>query len=65
MIPEKCFLEVRTSYFQKAICLLAFDSMYGKCPKISYTKVSDKNAYANSGPRLEQSDQDLHCLSFH
>ena len=24
------------------------DTHYGKCPKISYTKVSDKMAYANS-----------------
>ena len=25
-----------------------FNAYYGKCPKISYTKVSDKMAYANS-----------------
>ena len=32
-----------------------------KCPKISYTKVADKIAYANSA----DPDQCLHCLSFH
>ena len=36
---------------------------YGKCPKNSNTKASDKMTYAN---RLkEQSDQGLHCLPFH
>ena len=44
---------------------------YGKCPKISYTNVSDKMAYANSADLdkifllKEQSDQGLHCLPFH
>ena len=37
---------------------------YSKCPKISYTKVSDKMAYANSADPEEQSDQGLHCLPF-
>ena len=36
-------------------------SEYGKYPKIPYTKVSDKLAYANSADPY-QSDQDLHCL---
>ena len=41
-----------------------------KCPKISYTKVYDKIAYANSvdpdqTTPEEQSDQGLHCLLFH
>ena len=38
---------------------------YGKCPKISYTKVSDKMAYANSADpdQTEQSDQGLHCFT--
>ena len=48
--------------------------MYGKCPKNSNTKVSDKMTYANSadpdqtapkGILKEQSDQGLHCLPFH
>ena len=34
---------------------------YGKCPKIPYTKVSDKMAYANS----VDPDHGLHCLPFH
>ena len=38
--------------------------IYGKCPKISNTKVSDKMTYANSADP-EQSDQDLQCLTFH
>ena len=44
--------------------------VYGKCPKISNTYVSDKMAYANSAdpdqtaPK-EQSDQGLHCVPFH
>ena len=44
--------------------------MYGKCPKILNTSVSDKSAYANSAdpdqavPK-KQSDQGLHCLPFH
>ena len=47
-----------------------FNIIYRKCPNISYTKVSDKMAYANSvdpdqtAPQ-EQSDQGLHCLPFH
>ena len=43
--------------------------MYGKCPIISFTKVSDKMAYANGADPdqilKEQSDQGLHCLAFH
>ena len=44
--------------------------MYGKCPKISNTKVSDKTTYANMQTQIrlllkEQSDQGLHCLTFH
>ena len=48
--------------------------IYGKCSKNSNTKVSDKmtNAYSadpdQTAPLLllkEQSDQGLHCLSFH
>ena len=48
----------------------AGQSTYGKCPKISNIKVSDKIANENSGdpdqtaPK-EQSDQDLHCLTVH
>ena len=38
--------------------------MYGKCPKISYNKVADKMAYANSADP-DQTDKDLHCLPFH
>ena len=45
---------------------------YGKCPKISNTKVCDKMIHANSAdPDLtaleedEQPVQDLHCLPFH
>ena len=44
--------------------------MYCKCPKISNTKVSDKTTYANMQTQIrlllkEQSDQGLHCLTFH
>ena len=43
---------------------------YSKCPKISYTKESDKMAYANSADLIrlllkKQSDQDPHCFMFH
>ena len=43
---------------------------YSKCPKILYTKVSDKMAYAHSADLdqtapEEQSDLGLHCLPFH
>ena len=38
--------------------------IYGKCPKNSNTKVSDKMTYANSVDP-DQSDQGLHCLPFH
>ena len=39
---------------------------YGKCPKILYTKISDKMAYANSvDPNQTALDQGLHCLPFH
>ena len=43
---------------------------YGKCPKISNTKVADKLAYANmndsdqTAPE-DQSEQSLHCLPFY
>ena len=43
--------------------------IYSNCPKILYTNVSNKVAYANStnpdqtAPE-EQSDQGLHCLPF-
>ena len=41
-------------------------AQYGKCPKNSNTKASDKMTYANSvDPDQEQSDQGLHCLPFH
>ena len=44
--------------------------MYGKCPKISNIKISDKIAYANSADPdqsapMEQSDLGLQCLLFH
>ena len=41
--------------------------LYGKCPKISHTKLSDKMAYANSADpdQKEQSDQGLCCLPLH
>ena len=45
--------------------------MNGKCPKILYTEVSDKIAYANSAdpdqtaPEVAVSDRGLHCLPFH
>ena len=42
---------------------------YGKCPKISYMKVSDKMAYANRADpdqtAAPESDQGLHCLPFY
>ena len=39
---------------------------YSKCLKISYSKVSDKMAYANSvDPEQTVPDQGLHCLPFH
>ena len=57
----------KISYLQ--LCI-AFYHIFGKCPKLSYTKVYDKMAYTNSAdpdqiaPK-EQSDQGLHCLPFH
>ena len=40
--------------------------IYGICPQIFYTKISDKIAYANSAnPDQEHSDQGLHCLPFY
>ena len=39
-------------------------TMYGKCPKNSNTKASDKMTYTYSVLK-EQSDQSLHCLPFH
>ena len=40
--------------------------LYSKYTKISYTKISDKMAYANSAdPDQIAPDQDLHCLPFH
>ena len=44
--------------------------MYCRCTKISYTKVSEKTAYAKSADpdktaADKQSDQGLHCLPFH
>ena len=56
-----------TLYFGGTYCKIL---MYGKWPKISYTKEVDKMEYANStdpdqtAPG-EQSDQGLHCLPFH
>ena len=50
----------------KGICL--GKNIYGKCPKISNTKVSDKMTYANSADpdqTAPDSDQGLHCLPFH
>ena len=50
------------------VCLIYF-TMYGKCPKYLFTKLSDKMVYANSAdpdqttPK-EQSDLGLHCLPF-
>ena len=47
-----------------------YSVIYCKCPKILYTKMADKMAYANSAdpdqtaPK-EQPDQGLHCLPFH
>ena len=35
------------------------------CPKILYTKVPDKTAYAKSADFQEQSDLGLHGLPFH
>ena len=44
--------------------------MYGKCPRILYTKVSDKTAYVNSVDPDQTapegaSDQGLNYLPFH
>ena len=53
--------QLKTCYKQTLI--------YGKHPKISNTKVSDKMAYVNSADpdqtAQEQSDQGLNCLPFH
>ena len=38
--------------------------IYGTCPKSSYTRVSDKLAYANSADLMEQFDQGLHYTVF-
>ena len=37
---------------------------YSKCPKISYTKISDKIAYANNVDP-DQTAPGLYCLPFH
>ena len=47
----KCTLVIR----------LVHSADYGKCSKISYTKVADKMPYMQT----VQSDQGLHCLPFH
>ena len=40
--------------------------LYSKSPKILYTKVSDKMAYANNAdPDQSAPDQGLQCLPFH
>ena len=41
--------------------------IYGKCPKISYTKIFDKMAYVNSTDpdQTEQSDLDLQYYTEH
>ena len=48
---------------------IVFTAIYGKCPKISYTKASDKISYAVSADpdqtTPEQSDLGLHCLKFY
>ena len=43
------------------------EEWYGKYPKLRYTKVANKMAYANSADpdQMEQSYQGLHCLPFH
>ena len=39
---------------------------YDKCPKILYTELSDKMAYANNvDPDQTAPDQGLHCLPLH
>ena len=39
--------------------------IYGKCPKILYTEVSDKKVYANSADPDQTAPQGLHCLPFY
>ena len=39
--------------------------IYDKCPRISYTEVSDKFEYANSADPDQTAPQGLHCLPFH
>ena len=69
---DRIFVTTCTFFKQVKISvrLVTCNNIYSKCPKILYTQVSDKMAYANStdpdqtAPE-EQSDQGLHCLSFH
>ena len=46
------------------VCSLKPMCIYGKCPKILNTKVSDKMTYANSADP-DQTAHGLHCLPFH
>ena len=52
--------------FAKIVENLNFQ-VYGKCPKISYPKVSDKMVYANSADphQTAQSDQESTLLAIH
>ena len=47
------------------INIIVYLLWYDKYPKISYIKVSDKMAYANSADSDQQSDEGLHCSPFY
>ena len=46
-------------------CMEVSIEYYGKFPKILYTKVADKMAYANSADPDQTAPHGLHCLPFH
>ena len=61
VVPSSGFYDTR---WQDDIVMMQYD----KCPKILYTKVTDKMVTVQTQIRLllkEQSDQGLHCLPFH
>ena len=64
-----CIMKIAPATCNKDIVLDVQCLIQRKCPKILYTKSSDKMACANSvdsdQTAPEQSDQGLHCLPIH
>ena len=44
--------------------MLCVHFLYGKCPKISYTKKSDKMAYANSADPDQNAPKYVHSIKY-